>query len=81
MAPAKLFIQKVVIPNARLCTILLIVFQLTVAFFLLSRGALVKPGLIAGAIFAFEAVLVSNTTGAIANLAMSAVQLYLAFTS
>ena len=80
LAPARQLIQKVVIPHTRLFTILLIVFQLTVAFCILSRGALVRPGLVAGAIFAFAVVFVSNTSGAIANLVMSVVQLYLALT-
>ncbi|MCK5315561.1 MAG: hypothetical protein KAJ53_10580 [Anaerolineales bacterium] len=80
LAPAKYLIQKVVIPHARLITISLIVFQLTVAFCILSRGALVRPGLIAGAIFSFAVVFVSNASGAIASLVMSIVQLYLALT-
>jgi len=80
LAPAKYLVQKVVIPRAKLFTILLIIFQLVVAFSILSRGELVKPGLIAGAIFSFAVVFVSNTSGAIANLAMSAVQLYLGLT-
>lgn len=80
LAPAKYLIQKVVIPHARLFTLLLIVFQLVVAFCILSRGELVKPGLIAGAIFTFAVVFVSNAPGAIANLVMSIVQLYLGLT-
>lgn len=78
LSPAKILIRKVVIPRARLFTISLIVFQLIVAFCILSRGPLVKPGLIAGAIFSFGVVFVSNAFGAIANLVMAIVQLYLA---
>jgi hypothetical protein len=51
-----------------------------VAFCILSRGALVKPGLIAGAIFSFGVVLVSNASGAKDNLVMAIIQLYLALT-
>ena len=80
LAPAKYLIQKVVIPRARIFTISLIIFQLVVAFCILSRGALVRPGLIAGAIFSIAVVFVSNASGAIANLVMSIVQLYLALT-
>lgn len=80
IAPSKHLIRKVVIPHGRVFTILLIVFQLTVAFCILSRGVLVMPGLIAGAIFSFAVVFVSNTSGAIANLIMSVVQVYLALT-
>jgi hypothetical protein len=65
---------------ARLFTVLLVVFQLIVAFCILSRGELVVPGLIAGAIFCFAAALVSNTGGAIANLILAVGQLFLALT-
>ncbi len=78
LAPAKRLIQKVVIPHARLFTILLIIFELVVAFCILSRGALVRPGLIAGAIFSFAVVFVSNASGVIAGLVMFVVQAYLA---
>jgi len=47
LAPSGRLIRKVVIPNAKAFTILLIAFQVTVAICILSRGALVKPGLIA----------------------------------
>jgi hypothetical protein len=80
LAPARYLIQKVVIPRAKLFTILLIAFQLIVAFCILSRGELVKPGLIAGAIFNFAVVFVSNVPGAVASLVMAFIQLYLAFT-
>lgn len=80
LAPAKLLIEKVVIPRARLFTILLIIFQLAVAICILSRGPLVTPGLIAGAVFNFGVMLVSNVTGAVASLVMALVQLFLALT-
>jgi hypothetical protein len=80
LSPARILIQKVVIPHGSLFTISLIVFQLIVAYCILSRGPLVKPGLIAGAIFSFGVVLVSNAFGAVANLGMAIVQLYLAYT-
>ena len=79
-APAKRLIRKVVIPRAKVFTILLIVFQVGVAFCILSRGVLVKPGLIAGAIFSMAVVFVSNVPGAIASLVMAIIQLYLALT-
>lgn len=78
LAPARVLVRKLVIPHTRVFTILLIAFQLIVAICLLSRGPLVKPGLVAGALFAFAAVFVSNIPGVIANLVMSVVQLFLA---
>ncbi len=71
-------IRKMVIPRARLFTGLLIAFQFLVALSILSRGSLVEPGLIAGAIFCFVAALVSNHSGAVANLLMAIVQIFLA---
>ncbi len=78
LASAKHLIQTVVIPHATLFTILLIVFKLSVAFCILSRGALVRPGLIAGAIFTFVFVPVASISWAIFHLVASAVQAYLA---
>jgi uncharacterized membrane protein YphA (DoxX/SURF4 family) len=71
-------IREVIIPHARLFAILFIIFQVVVAVCILSRGTLVRPGLIAGAIFSLVVVFVSNTYGAIANLIMCIVQIYLA---
>ena len=71
-------IRRVIIPRARFFTGLLIVFQLLVAVSILSRGQFVATGLLAGAVFAFGVVFVSNVPGAIANLIMGVVQLLLA---
>ena len=80
LGPSRKLIQKVVIPHARLLTGLLIAFQLLVAVSILSRGTLVKPGLVTGAIFCFAVVYVSSIPGAIANLSMAVVQAFLGFT-
>jgi hypothetical protein len=81
LVPSRQFVRKVVIPRAKLFTGLLIAFQLLVAFSILSRGNLVEFGLIAGAVFCFSAALVSNASGAAANLSMALVQMFLAFTA
>jgi hypothetical protein len=52
----------------------------SIAVTILSRGNLVQYGLIAGAVFSLAAALVSNVPGAIANLALAALQVFLAFT-
>lgn len=77
---ARQVVWRMVIPRARLFTGLLIIFQLLVAASILSRGDLVVPGLIAGAVFCFGAALVSNTAGAVANLLMALIQMWLGFT-
>ena len=78
--PAGALVKRYVIPHSRPFTYLLIAFQLLVALAILSRGPYVVYGLYAGAIFALGAALVSSVGGAIANLALAAVQFLLAFT-
>ena len=78
LASSRQLVRKMVIPHARFFTGLLIAFQLLVALSILSRGTLAEPGLIAGAVFCFGAILVSNTSGAAANLLMALVQTLLA---
>ena len=78
--PAKWFIEKFVIPNPRIFTTTLILFQLFVAVALLSQGAFVGLGLLAGTVFCMYAVFVSNLPGAIANLVLAVLQFYLAST-
>lgn len=77
---ASQFVSKVVIPNARFFTAALIAFQLLVALAILSRGELVRLGLLAGGVFAFSAVFVSNMSGGIANLFLALSLIYLAST-
>jgi hypothetical protein len=77
-APAGWFIQKFVIPNPRIFTVMLVLFQLFVGIALLSHGPYVGLGLIAGVAFCMYAVFVSNVPGAIANLVLAVLQFYLA---
>ena len=77
-APSKWFIEKFVIPNPKIFTITLILFQIFVGTALLSQGPYVGLGLLAGTAFCMYAVFVSNVTGAIANLVMALIQFYLA---
>jgi hypothetical protein len=80
LAPSRHLIRKVVVPHARLFTGLLIAFQMLAAASILSRGDLVEFGLLVGAVFCSMAALVSNTPGAVINLLMGGIQLFLAFT-
>jgi hypothetical protein len=77
-APSRWFIEKFVLPNPRIFTIMLILFQLFVAVALLSQEASVGLGLLAGTAFCMYAVFVSNLRGAIVNLALAVLQFYLA---
>ena len=76
--PAKWFITKFVIPNPRMFTTTLILFQLFVGIALLNQGAYVGLGLLAGTAFCLYAVFVTNVPGAIANLILTVLQFYLA---
>jgi hypothetical protein len=80
LIPAKKLIENVVIPRNKLFTILMVAFLLSLAISILSRGPLVGPGLIAGALFAFGAVFVSNRGGMIVNLVMAVILFFLGFT-
>ena len=77
-APASWFIQRFVLPNPRIFTVTLILFQVFVGMALLSQGAYAGLGLLAGTVFCMYAVFVSNVPGAIANLALAVLQFYLA---
>jgi hypothetical protein len=76
--PARGFVASVVIPRAAIFTGILVGFQALVGLSILSRGALVTPALVAGALFCIGAALVSSLGGAIANMVMACVQIYLA---
>jgi hypothetical protein len=79
LPPAGSFVSKVVIPNAKVFTGLLIAFQVSVAVGIFSRGLLATYALYAGTVFCVVAALVSNVGGAIANLLMAVIQFILAF--
>jgi hypothetical protein len=80
LLPVRSVIRDVVIPNSRLFTLLLVLFQSAVALSLLTRWVLVRPALLAGALFSLAAVFVSNPAGAVANAVLAVLQAYLALT-
>ena len=76
--PARRLLRAAVLPHARAFTGSLILFQLAVALMILTRGDLVRAGLIAGAVFAAAAAVVSSPAGTVGNLALAALQAALA---
>lgn len=80
LRPAGRLVERVVLPRTTTFTTLLIAFQVGVAVAVLSRGALVTPALVAGGAFALIVALFSSRGGAVANLALSALQFALALT-
>jgi hypothetical protein len=79
LAPAESFIRNVVMPNGTVFTLLVIVFQATIAFVILTRGDLVTAALIAGGVFALVVALFSSPAGTAGNLTLAASQFALAF--
>ncbi len=77
--PARWFVDRVVLPNATAVTVLVVVFQVTVAVLIFTRGDLATVALFAGAGFALLVALASNFGGTIGNLILAAIQLLLAF--
>jgi hypothetical protein len=77
-APSRKFVRNVVIPRSKVFTSLLIIFQLLVAFAILTRGPYVVYGLYAGVIFNLGAAVVSSIAGTLVNLVLAAVQFLLA---
>ena len=80
LVPARRVIEKVVIPNATVVTVLLVLFGATVAIMILLRGDLVRPALLAGGGFALVAAAASSPGGTVANLALAAIEFTLALT-
>lgn len=78
MPGARRLVEKFVIPNATLFTVLVVVFQTAVATMILLRGDLVQRALLAGA--ALVAVFASSSAGAFGNLALAVGLLLLAVT-
>ena len=58
--PARWLLRNVILPNTSAFTVLLILFEITVAMMILSRGDLVRPALLAGTGFCIVAAAVSS---------------------
>jgi hypothetical protein len=78
LRPSQTLVRRLVIPRAKVFTVLLVALQLSVAVMIFSRGELVTTGLTVGAAFALAAAFVSSPGGAVANLALAAAQALLA---
>lgn len=77
--PAESLMRDFVIPNGRLITVLIIVFQVAVGVLILTRGDFVRTALIAGGLFAVATALVSSPGGTVGNLVLASIQFWLAF--
>lgn len=80
LTPARSITSRLIVPNSVAFTVLLIVFQVTVAASIVSRGDAVGPALVVGGGFAATVALFSSPGGALGNVAAAAVQFTLAAT-
>lgn len=76
--PARWLLRNVILPHAKGFTVALILFEAALAAMILSRGNVVGPALLAGAIFCVIAAIVSSPGGTVGNLALAAIQTALA---
>ena len=80
LPPAEWFVRNAVIPNGVLFTVLLIVFQATIAIAILTGGDFVTAALLAGGTFALIVAFFSSPGGTAANLLLAVIQFGLALT-
>lgn len=76
--PARWLLRTVILPHAKAFTVLLILFEATLAVMILGRGGFVRPALVAGAVFCVIAAAVSSPGGTVGNLTLAAMQTALA---
>ena len=57
LRPAELFIERALVPNSFAVTVLVVIFQASLAIAIFSRGAAVRPALMAGGVFSIVGAL------------------------
>ena len=57
LRPAELFIERALVPNSFAVTVLVVIFQAGLAIAIFSRGAAVRPALVAGGVFSIVGAL------------------------
>ena len=76
--PAKTFIEKVLLRNGVLITVLVAVFQAAVALAILTRGAWVGPALVAGGVFSIVGALTGSRAETVGFGILAAIHFWLA---
>ena len=79
ISPAKSFIDKVLLPNSVLITVLVAVFQAAVAIAILTRGPWAGPALVAGGVFSIAGALTGSRAETVGFGILAAVHFWLAF--
>jgi hypothetical protein len=78
ISPAKSFIDKVLLPNSVLITILVAVFQAAVAIAILTGGPWAGPALVAGGVFSIVGALTGSPTETVGFGILAAIHFWLA---
>ena len=78
LPPAQVFVGKLLVPNSVTITVLLIVFQATVAIAILTRGPWVGPALVAGGVFSIVGALTGSPAETVGYGVLAGIQFWLA---
>ena len=76
--PAGTFIEKVLLPNSVLITVLVAVFQAAVAIAILTRGPWAGPALVAGGVFSIAGALTGSRAETVGFGILAAIHFWLA---
>jgi len=76
--PAQVFVEEVLVPNSAAVTVLVVVFEATLAIAILSRGAAVRWALVAGGVFSIVGALTGSPAETIGYGLLAVVHFWLA---
>lgn len=76
--PAQIFVEEVLVPNSAAVTVLVAVFEATLAVAILSRGAAVRWALVAGGVFSIVGALTGSPAETIGFGLLAAIHFWLA---
>lgn len=80
LRPAQIVVEEIFVPNSVAVTALVVVFQAAVAIAILSRGAAVRPGLMAGGFFSIIGAVFGSPAETVGYGVLAAIQFRLAAT-
>ncbi len=78
LRPAELFVERVLVPNSFTVTVLVVVFQATLAIAIFSRGAAVRPALLAGGVFSIVGALTGGPAETVGYAVLSVIHFRIA---
>ncbi len=78
LRPAQLLVERALVPNSFTVTLLVVIFQASLAVAILSRGAAVRPALQAGGVFSIVGALTGGPAETIGYAILAAIHFRLA---